>query len=81
MEHKRTSIDLVTLVENLKRLRENTTFLESQEILRLLMDANEKGRFDDYLDQAEMQYYSEGVDLVTAFHYAYYDVLVDPKEK
>jgi hypothetical protein len=67
-------------VNNTKELRENMTYLEFNDMLDLLRQANDKAILNEFLDQAEFSYYSEGTDLATAFSHAQFDLLLDPGE-
>jgi hypothetical protein len=67
-------------VSSTKSLRENMTYLEFNDMLDLLKQANDKAILNEFLDQAEFNYYSEGTDLATAFSHAQFDQLLDPGE-
>ena len=67
-------------VSSTKSLRENMTYLEFNDMLDLLRQANDKAILNEFLDQAEFNYYSEGTDLATAFSHAQFDLLLDPGE-
>ena len=67
-------------VSSTKSLRENMTYLEFNDMLDLLRQANDKAILNEFLDQAEFNYYSEGTDLATAFSHAQFDQLLDPGE-
>jgi hypothetical protein len=67
-------------VTNTKELRENMTYLEFNDMLDLLKQANDKAILNEFLDQSEFSYYSEGTDLATAFSHAQFDLLLDPGE-
>lgn len=68
------TIDLSMFATSLKTLRENLTYVEMDQILRTLVDANNRGKLEDLLSQAEY-IYSEGSDLATSFHYAHFDIV------
>ena len=73
------SIDLSMLVTSLKAIRENTTYLEFDEVLNCLKQANDMGKLEEFLSQAEY-IHTEGTDLASSFHFALVDVLQDPGE-
>ena len=77
MENSNTqdlTIDLSMFVTSLKTLRENLTYVEMDQILRDIVDANNRGMLEELLTQAEGMYKS-GCDLNTAVHYAHFDIV------
>lgn len=66
-------------VISLKTLRENLTYVEMDQILRDIQDANDRGKLDEFLSQAESMY-RQGTDLPTSFHYAMFDIVQDQGE-
>jgi hypothetical protein len=54
------------------------TYLEFNDMLDLLRQANDKAILNEFLDQAEFSYYSECTDLATAFSHAQFDLLLEP---
>ena len=68
------AIDLSMFVTSLKTLRENLTYVETDQILRALVDANNRGELTALLENAEFMY-KDGTDLSTAFHYAMFDII------
>lgn len=66
-------------VTSLKTIRENITYLEFEEALRSIKEANDRGKLDEFLGQVQ-RIYDEGTDLVSAFQHALFDVLSNPGE-
>ena len=50
------------------------------EVLDYCVGAKEKGKLDEYLEQV-YKIFEEGTDLVSSFHYAFYDILMEPGDK
>ena len=67
-------------VSSVKALRENMTYLEFNDMLDLLKQANDKAILNEFLDQSEYGYYNEGADLASAFSFAQFDLLLEPGE-
>lgn len=63
----------------IKTIRENTTYLQFNEILDLLREANDKGLLSEFVDQAEYLFETEDHDFANAFDSAYYDIVQDPQ--
>ena len=79
MENKDLTIDLNMLVISLKAIQDNVNQYEFEEFLELLMEANAKGRFFEYLEHVKF-IHSDGTDLASAISHAQFDLLLDPGE-
>jgi len=79
MENKDLTIDLNMLTLSFKEIRDNLNQYEFEDFLEILCEANNKGKFLEYLEQVKL-IHSEGTDLATAFSHAQFDVLLEPGE-
>jgi len=79
MENKDLTIDLNMLTLSFKEIRDNLNQYEFEDFLEILCEANDKGKFLEYLEQVKL-IHSEGTDLATAFSHAQFDVLLEPGE-
>ena len=79
MENKDLTIDLNMLTLSFKEIRDNLNVYEFEDFLETLCEANDKGKFLEYLEQVKL-IHSEGTDLATAFSHAQFDVLLEPGE-
>jgi len=79
MENKDLTIDLNMLTLSFKEIRDNLNVYEFEDFLEILCEANDKGKFLEYLEQVKL-IHSEGTDLATAFSHAQFDVLLEPGE-
>lgn len=73
------TIDLNMLTLSFKEIRDNLNVYEFEDFLEILCEANDKGKFLEYLEQVKL-IHSEGTDLATAFSHAQFDLLLDPGE-
>jgi len=80
MENKDASIDLTMFAISIKSLRSRLNAYDFEDLLELLMEANDKEKFEQFIAQIESEH-SQGSDLATSISNAYYDVLVDQGEK
>ncbi len=78
-ETKGLTIDLNMLTLSFKEIRDNLNVYEFEDFLEILCEANDKGKFLEYLEQVKL-IHSEGTDLATAFSHAQFDLLLDPGE-
>jgi hypothetical protein len=78
-ETKDLTIDLNMLTLSFKEIRDNLNVYEFEDFLEILCEANDKGKFLEYLEQVKL-IHSEGTDLATAFSHAQFDVLLEPGE-
>jgi len=78
-ETKDLTIDLNMLTLSFKEIRDNLNVYEFEDFLEILCEANDKGKFLEYLEQVKL-IHSEGTDLATAFSHAQFDLLLDPGE-
>ena len=78
-ETKDLIIDLNMLTLSFKEIRDNLNMYEFEDFLEILCEANDKGKFLEYLEQVKL-IHSEGTDLATAFSHAQFDLLLDPGE-
>ena len=78
-ENKDLTIDLNMLATSFKEIRDNLNVYEFEDFLEILCEANDKGKFLEYLEQVKL-IHSEGTDLATAFSHAQFDLLLDPGE-
>ena len=78
-ETKDLIIDLNMLTLSFKEIRDNLNVYEFEDFLEILCEANDKGKFLEYLEQVKL-IHSEGTDLATAFSHAQFDLLLDPGE-
>jgi hypothetical protein len=67
------------LTLSFKEIRDNLNVYEFEDFLEILCEANDKGKFLEYLEQVKL-IHSEGTDLATAFSHAQFDLLLDPGE-
>ena len=79
MQNKDLTIDLNMLAVSFKEIRDNVNQYEFEDFLEILCEANDKGKFLEYLEQVSL-IHSEGTDLATAFSHAQFDLLLDPGE-
>lgn len=79
MENKDLTIDLNMLVISFKEIQENLNVYDFEDFLEVLCEANDKGKFLEYLEQVKLVH-SEGTDLATAISHAQFDLLLDPGE-
>ena len=80
MSIKVNAIDLSFFTIALKEIGNQSDPEQFAEILDACVGAKEKGKLDEYLDQA-YKLFEEGSDLASAFHYAFYDIVVEPGDK
>jgi hypothetical protein len=73
------TIDLNMLAVSFKEIQENLNQYDFEDFLEVLCEANDKGKFLEYLEQVRL-IHSEGTDLASAFSYAQFDLLLDPGE-
>jgi len=66
------------IIDSLKRLRENTTFIEFDDILNNIKRANDLGDLDRYLDSVEFLIDAKNCDLAEAFEKAIVDLISEP---
>jgi hypothetical protein len=78
-ENKDLTIDLNMLAVSFKEIQDNVNQYEFEDFLEILCEANDKGKFLEYLEQVKL-IHSEGTDLATAFSHAQFDLLLDPGE-
>jgi hypothetical protein len=78
-ETKDLTIDLNMLTLSFKEIRDNLNVYEFEDFLEILCEANDKGKFLEYLEQVKL-IHSEGTDLATAFSHAQFDLLLDSGE-
>jgi hypothetical protein len=67
------------LAVSFKEIQENLNQYDFEDFLEVLCEANDKGKFLEYLEQVRL-IHSEGTDLASAFSYAQFDLLLDPGE-
>jgi len=65
-------------IEGIKRLRENTTFIEFDDILNSIKSANDLGDLDRYLDSVEFLMNVEDLNPASAFQKAFQDLTSEP---
>jgi len=65
-------------IESLKCLRENTTFIEFDDILNSIKRANDLGDLDRYLDSVEFIVNVEGLNPAEAFQKAMVNLISEP---
>lgn len=68
------SIDLALFATSIKTLRENMTYIEFDNMIRDISKANDRGKLDEFLTNTELMY-AQGTDLVSAFHFAMFDII------
>ena len=73
------TIDLNMLAVSFKEIKDNLNVYDFEDFLEVLCEANDKGKFLEYLEQVRL-IHSEGTDLASAFSYAQFDLLLDPGE-
>ena len=64
--------------ELIKNLRENTTYVEFDDILNSVKKANDLGDLDRYLDSVEFLINVEGLNPASAFQKAFVDLISEP---
>jgi hypothetical protein len=74
------SIDLSIFTTSLITLRENMTYVEFDNMLKDLLNANDQGKLAEFLELTQKMY-NEGTDLASAFHFAWFDLINDQGEK
>jgi hypothetical protein len=79
MENNNLSIDLSMFITSIVTLRENMTYDEFVNMLKDIINANDKGKLAEFL-QATQKMYNEGTDLASAFHFAWFDLINDQGE-
>ena len=65
-------------IEGIKTLRENTTYIEFDEILNSLKRANDLGDLERYIDSVEFIMNVEGLNPASAFEKAFHDLASEP---
>ena len=65
-------------IEGIKRLRENTTFIEFDDILNSIKSANDLGDLERYIDSVEFLMNVEGLNPASAFEKAFHDLASEP---
>jgi hypothetical protein len=59
----------------IKTIRENTTYLEFDQLLQLLKQANDLGLVDEFIDEVHHIMTTENSDLTSALHIVNYEIL------
>jgi septin family protein len=78
-ENKDLTIDLNMLAVSFKEIQNNLNVYDFEDFLEVLCEANDKGKFLEYLEQVRL-IHSEGTDLASAISHAQFDLLLDPGE-
>jgi len=76
MENNNLSIDLSMFAASLIAIRENTTYIEFDNMMSCVSKANDRGKLEEFLNQAQA-IYSQGSDLTSAIANPLSDHFVD----
>lgn len=78
-ENKDLTIDLNMLAISFKEIQNNLNVYDFEDFLEVLCEANDKGKFLEYLEHVKF-IHSDGTDLASAISHAQFDLLLDPGE-
>ena len=76
MENNNLSTDLSMFTTSITTLRENMTYVEFDGMLRAIITANDRGKLEEFLNDAAF-IYSQGTDLTSAFEHSLFDIIQD----